>query len=74
MPSADLSMPLERFEETSREIRPGGPLRINQEEIRGTFGAPWHVAWIEPARFVARNMEEGAEAWFAKIHYQGTPA
>lgn len=58
---------------SDRETRPGGPLRISQEEIRGTFTAPWRVVWIEPALFVAHGMGEGAAAWFAKIEYGGTP-
>jgi len=59
---------------SERETGEGGPLRISQDEIRDTFAPPWRVAWIDPARFAVREMKERAEAWFAKIHYEGIPA
>jgi ubiquinone/menaquinone biosynthesis C-methylase UbiE len=59
---------------SERETGTGGPLRITQDEIRGTFSNPWRVEWIQPARFAARSLEKGARAWFAKIHYEGISA
>jgi hypothetical protein len=59
---------------SDRENRPGGPLRIREDEIRGTFTGPWRVEWIRRARFAIRESREGAKAWFARVHYQGIPA
>jgi ubiquinone/menaquinone biosynthesis C-methylase UbiE len=51
----------------------GGPRRVTQAEIRATFGRPWAVERVEPARYVLQSNAHGANAWLASIVYIGRP-
>lgn len=52
---------------SDRETRYAGPRRITQREIHESFEPGFHVDAIEPARYVDRVREGGAEAWLAEL-------
>ena len=52
---------------SDREPGDWGPRRIQQDEIRASFGDGWHVATIEPAQLETTIEPESAHAWLASI-------
>ena len=45
----------------------GGPRRVTQEEIRGSFSAGWKANYINDARLETRFHSDGGRAWLSSI-------
>ncbi len=55
---------------SDRQPGTDGPYRLSREDLHTAFVDGWHVASIEPARFVGADLPDvspSAEAWFARI-------
>ena len=45
----------------------GGPRRVTQEEIRGSFSSGWKINYINDARLETRFHSDGGRAWLSSI-------
>jgi len=45
----------------------GGPRRVTQEEIRGSFSAGWKTNYINDARLETRFHSDGGRGWLSSI-------
>ena len=45
----------------------GGPRRVSEPEIVGTFSKGWRVEYIRPARFEASHLGDGGQAWLSSL-------
>ncbi len=52
---------------SDRELREGGPRRITEQEIRGSFNCGWMIEALRETRFDATLHEGGSRAWLALI-------
>jgi cyclopropane fatty-acyl-phospholipid synthase-like methyltransferase len=49
------------------EIRPGGPRRIDEAELRQLFSGEWEIESLRRTVYVATDFHGGAAAWLASI-------